>query len=302
MRNSPRQNIAAVLLRARPAPTRPGVTMRQPVARRILGAIAALTLIAMPIWVSAHHSSAMFDPSRTVTLQGVVEEFRWTNPHATLQVLVKSDQGPEEGWSIEMNSPEHLARAGWRSDSLQTGDAVSLVIHPARDAINGGQFVSGTGPRGPLIDGPPPPPISALTLSPTVVTSSCPKVEVTLVEPSASSDARPVKLGTSTVFVRRKAITTTSDISEMKLAGDDADTLIQIKYTEPAAARLLDATTDHDGLKLAFVVDDDVWLAFTWRGSHGIEPDGTQVSIRNGLAKAQRLMESIRACSDAHAE
>jgi hypothetical protein len=276
--------------------------MRQPVARRILGTITALMLVATPVWVSAHHSSAMFDPSRTVTLQGVVKEFRWTNPHATVQVLVNGDHGPEEDWSIEMNSPEHLARAGWRLDTLKTGDAVSLVIHPARDAANGGQFVSGTGPRGPLIDGPRPPSISALTLSPTAATSSCPRVDVTLVEPSASSDARPVKLGQSTLFVRRNAITTTSDIAEMKLAGDDADTLIQIKYTDGAAARLLEATTDHDGLKLAFVVDDDVWLAFTWRGSHGIGLDGTQVSIRNGLAKGQRLMESIRACSDAHAE
>jgi Family of unknown function (DUF6152) len=276
--------------------------MRQFVARRLLGAITALTLIALPTWASAHHSSAMFDPSRTVTLKGVVKEFRWTNPHATLRVSVKSDQGPEREWNIEMNSPEHLARAGWRSDTLQTGDAVSLVIHPARDTTDDGQFMSGTGPRGPLIDGAPPPPISALTLSPKAVTSTCPRVDMTLVEPSASSDTRPVKLGTSTVFVRRNAITTTSDISGLKLAGDDADTLIQIKYTERAAARLHEATTDHDGLKLAFVVDDDVWLAFTWRGSHGIEPDGTQVSIRNGLAKAQRLMESIRACSDAHAE
>jgi hypothetical protein len=279
-----------------------GATMRQLVTRRILGAITGLALVAMPIWVSAHHSSATFDPSRAATLQGVVREFRWTNPHAILQVLVKSDQRPEEDWSIEMNSPEHLARAGWRSDTLQAGDAVRLVIHPARDGTSGGQFMSGTGPRGPLIDGPPPPPISALTLSPTAVTPLCPRVDVTLVEPSASFDTRLVKLGTSTVFVRRNAITTTSDIAEMTLAGDDADTLIQIKYTEAAAARLLEATTDHDGLKLAFVVDDDVWLAFTWRGSHGIEPDGTQVSIRNGLAKAQRLMESIRACSDEHAE
>ncbi len=82
------------------------------------------------------------------------------------------------------------------------------------------------------------------------------------------------------------------------MAGDDADTLIQIRYTETAAARLFDATTDQDGLKLAFVVDDDVWLAFTWRGPYGIERDGAQVSIRNGLAKAQRLVESLRGCSD----
>ena len=51
--------------------------------------VSALTLAAMPFSVSAHHSSAMFDSSRSFTLQGVVREFRWTNPHAFIQVYVK---------------------------------------------------------------------------------------------------------------------------------------------------------------------------------------------------------------------
>jgi len=267
------------------------------VRERMLGAVGGLMVMAVSIWASAHHSSAMFDSSRSLTLQGVVTEFRWTNPHASIRVLAGTDAGREE-WSIEMNSPERLERAGWRPDTLRAGDRVSLVVHPMRDDTRAGQFMSGTGPRGPLIDGLPPPPVSALTLSPAAADASCPRVDITLVEPSASSETRAVKLGQGTLFVRRNAMATTRDISEIKVAGDDADTLIQIRYTEAAAARLHDATTDHDGLKLAFVVDDDVWLAFTWRGPYGIEPDGTQISIRNGLAKAQRLLESLRGCSD----
>jgi hypothetical protein len=125
---------------------------------------------------------------------------------------------------------------------------------------------------------------------------TCPRVDVTLVEQNASSETRPVKLEDRTIFVRKGAITTTNDISEIKVAGDDEDTLILIKYKPEAAARLLDATTNHDGLRIAFVVDDDVWLAFTWEGPYGIGPEGTQVSIRHGLAKAERLVESIHAC------
>jgi hypothetical protein len=127
--------------------------------------------------------------------------------------------------------------------------------------------------------------------------SSCPRVDLTLIEQSASSETRPVKLEDRTLFVRRSAITTVSDISEIKVKGDDADTLILIKYNPAAAARLLDATTDHDGLRMAFVVDDDVWLAFTWQGPYGIGPDGTQLSIRHGMARAQRLVQSIRGCT-----
>jgi hypothetical protein len=132
-----------------------------------------------------------------------------------------------------------------------------------------------------------------------VAQPSCPRVDVTLVEPSASSATRPVKLGDETLFVRRSSITTTSDISGIKVAGDDADTLIQIKYKPAAAARLLAATTNHDGVRIAIVVDDDVLLAFTWQGPYGIGPDGTQLSLRDyGVARAQKLAESIRGCTE----
>jgi hypothetical protein len=126
---------------------------------------------------------------------------------------------------------------------------------------------------------------------------SCPNVVLTLVEASASSQTRPVRNGHQTILVRRDPITTTSDISEVKVAGDDYDTLIQIKYAPAAAARLLAATTDHDGIRLAFVVDDEVLLAFTWQGPDGIGPGGTQLSLLDfGVARANRLAESIRAC------
>lgn len=259
-------------------------------------------LVGLPVLVLAHHSSALFDASRSLTLNGVVQEFRWTNPHASLQVLAKDVAGREqEQWTVEMSSPEYLARAGWQPDTLRPGDAVILVVYPMRDGTKHGQYVAGTGPRGPLkFSSPAAAP--AETLSPALADPACaPRMDVTLVEPSESPETRPVKLEELTVFVRRNAIVTTSDISEIGVAGDDFDTLIQIKYAPTAAARLHDATTGHDGLKLAFVVDDDVWLYYTWKGPYGIEPDGTQISIRHGWAKAQRLMESIRGCIGAQA-
>jgi Family of unknown function (DUF6152) len=103
----------------------------------------------------AHHSFAMFDQSKTVTLQGAVKDFRWSNPHVFIQVLVKNERGVEEEWSIEMTSPEHLARAGWRPSTLKPGDKITLDIHPMRDGVTGGQYLSGTGPNGPLLGGRP---------------------------------------------------------------------------------------------------------------------------------------------------
>ncbi len=119
------------------------------------------TLIAIAAMLTAssalaHHSFAMFDQSKSVTLQGTVKDFRWTNPHVFIQLLVKTESGREAEWSIEMTSPEHLARVGWRPGTLKTGDTVTLVIHPMRDGTAGGQYVSGTGPDGPLIGSPAP--------------------------------------------------------------------------------------------------------------------------------------------------
>ncbi|HEY7673467.1 MAG TPA: DUF6152 family protein [Gammaproteobacteria bacterium] len=99
----------------------------------------------------AHHSFAMFDQSKTITLEGAVKDFRWTNPHVFIQLLVTNESGSDEEWSIEMTSPEHLARAGWRPATLKPGDKLTLNIHPLRDGIKGGQYLSGTGPSGPLI-------------------------------------------------------------------------------------------------------------------------------------------------------
>ena len=98
----------------------------------LLGALSAL-LMAVPALVLAHHSTAMFDQLRTRTLEGVVKEFRWINPHAFIQVLVKGGDGREEEWSIEMSTPRYLAKAGWTASTLRAGDAVNLVIQPMRD-------------------------------------------------------------------------------------------------------------------------------------------------------------------------
>jgi hypothetical protein len=271
--------------------------MRAFVTSFAIGVVGIGALAAVPLRVSAHHSSAVFDQSRTLTLEGVVEEFRWNNPHASIEVWVQVNGQEPEQWSIEMSGPDRLARAGWRPGLLEAGDAVSLVIHPRRDDTKGGQYVSGTGPRGPLIDESQSASVPAETLSPALATSAClPRVELTVVDARPSSETRPVVQGEDTIFVQRDAITTTRDISEISIAGDDFDTRIHIKYTPDAAARLRDATTGHDGLDLAFVVVDDVWLAFTWQGPYGMGPDGTQLSIRNGLVKAEKLMESIRGC------
>jgi Family of unknown function (DUF6152) len=115
---------------------------------------AAVLLVAGS--ASAHHSFAMFDQSKATPIEGTVKEFRWTNPHIFIQLLVKSADGSDVEWSIEMTSPEHLARVGWRPGTIKAGDKVSLLIHTMRDGSAGGQFISGSGPDGPFPGSPAP--------------------------------------------------------------------------------------------------------------------------------------------------
>jgi hypothetical protein len=98
----------------------------------------------------AHHSFAMFDPTRTVTLSGTVREFQFNNPHCFIQLLVTSD-GRTDEWSIEMGSPPHLLRSGWKPNTLKPGDKITIVFNPLREGSKGGNYVSVTGADGKVI-------------------------------------------------------------------------------------------------------------------------------------------------------
>jgi len=113
----------------------------------------AASLLALPC--AAHHSAAIFDIGRSITLQGTVRLFQWTNPHCWIQVRVPAERAPGHGlrsvateWSVEMGSPAQLYRNGWRPGTLKLGDQVTIVIHPARDRTTAGEFVSGRGLNG----------------------------------------------------------------------------------------------------------------------------------------------------------
>jgi hypothetical protein len=103
-------------------------------AALLLGAVA-------PAPLSAHHSTAMFDQSRTMTLEGAVATFQWTNPHAWIQVTAPGPDGEMTEWSIECSSPNTLSRQGWTPRLLTPGQALVIVINPMQDGTNAGLFV-----------------------------------------------------------------------------------------------------------------------------------------------------------------
>jgi hypothetical protein len=98
-------------------------------------------LVALPA-LEAHHAPAVFDQTSTIVVDGTVTEFVWANPHSWIRMDVVDDDGNVTNWSMEMNPPTYLVRAGWRSTTLKPGDKVSVTANPLRTGEPGGKYVA----------------------------------------------------------------------------------------------------------------------------------------------------------------
>jgi hypothetical protein len=112
--------------------------MNQSLARTPLKLSAALgltaaTVLALAAPAQAHHSGAMFDNAKTLTIVGAVKDFKWMNPHAYIEVVSVQAGGAQTVWSIECSTPNILVRRGWGMHSLKPGDMITLKVHPLRD-------------------------------------------------------------------------------------------------------------------------------------------------------------------------
>ncbi len=114
--------------------------------------LLAALCVAGSAW--AHHSFAMFDQSKQVTLKGTVREFQWTNPHAWIHLDVPNASGGVDSWQVELNSPNNLKRQGWKSNSLTVGEKVTLELNPLKDGTKGGLFIAVTLPDGSVLGDP----------------------------------------------------------------------------------------------------------------------------------------------------
>jgi hypothetical protein len=112
----------------------------------IAGVVAALVLSCSA--AVAHHSFAMFDLGKDVTVDAVIKEVQFTNPHVWLQIMVADAKGVATEWSIESGAPGMMLRNGWKPSTLKPGDKVKLTMHPLRNGSPGGSLVSVVVPDG----------------------------------------------------------------------------------------------------------------------------------------------------------
>ena len=116
-----------------------------------LGLCLSLVLLAYGAPAGAHHSFAMFDRDRTVTVAGTVKTLQIINPHGWLRILVSGPGGSQDEWSIELGGPFQIKTMGLSESAVHAGDKITVQIHPFRDGSYGGQFVSATLPNGQVI-------------------------------------------------------------------------------------------------------------------------------------------------------
>ena len=102
----------------------------------LVGVTLASTNIAQ-----GHHSYAMFDTTKQVTIAGTVRTLEWSSPHVWLWIEVPDGKGGSDPYGFETVSPAQLQRDyGWERNILHPGDKITVVFAPLRSGKNGGEL------------------------------------------------------------------------------------------------------------------------------------------------------------------
>jgi hypothetical protein len=110
--------------------------------KRLMRVIPVLVLTGLcPVGSAlAHHSHAMFDMNREVTVSGTVAGVRFANPHVYLLLQVADENGQTSRWTIEMSTIGNMAERGFSANTFQTGDLVTISVNPLRNGQSGGNY------------------------------------------------------------------------------------------------------------------------------------------------------------------
>jgi hypothetical protein len=106
--------------------------------RKILkaGLVLAANCLVISVPVFAHHGTAEYDNSKTISLHGTVTAFKYLNPHVLIDFTVKDENNQVAEWTAESQSPNLLSRRGWSRSTLKPGDEVVLTGHPVKNGAH----------------------------------------------------------------------------------------------------------------------------------------------------------------------
>ncbi len=100
----------------------------------------------------SHHSHAMYDHAKQVSVSGTVTKFLYRNPHVFLYVDVKGENGEMVNYWIEMSNLNNMVRRGIGKATFKPGDKVTVNFHPLRDGRPGGSYTTIVAADGKIYD------------------------------------------------------------------------------------------------------------------------------------------------------
>jgi hypothetical protein len=99
----------------------------------VISVFLAAALLMVSASVFAHHGTGVaYQPDKSITLQGVVTDWIWSNPHCGLLFDVTDEQGNVVHWGAELGNPHLLSRAGFSKEIVKQGDKITVVGHPSK--------------------------------------------------------------------------------------------------------------------------------------------------------------------------
>ena len=103
--------------------------------------------------VSAHHSRAGYDTAKDklTTLNGVVAEIIWRNPHVYLTWDAKDEKGTVVRWTGEFSSTATMISEGLSRDTLKSGDPLTITFMPAKAGTPQGLVIRIVRPDGTVV-------------------------------------------------------------------------------------------------------------------------------------------------------
>ena len=122
----------------------------RPSAVAFLVATVAILLGAV---ASAHHSRAGYDTAkdRLTTLDGVVAEILWRNPHVYLTWDAKDEKGTVVRWTGEFSSTATMMSEGLSRDTFKPGDPLTVTFMPAKAGTPQGLVIRIVRPDGKVV-------------------------------------------------------------------------------------------------------------------------------------------------------
>jgi len=111
----------------------------------VLAAAMALA-VSSPAW--SHHSHAMFDHDKEVTITGTVSQWIFRNPHVFLYVDAKDAAGETITYTVEMSNIANMLKVGFGATTFKAGDTVTVTMHPLADGRPGGNYIVATAADG----------------------------------------------------------------------------------------------------------------------------------------------------------